>query len=555
MLRLSSLTLSLALAVVCLPGAAAGTVFVNANLTTGANDGSSWASAFQGPLGLQSALAVAVSGDQVFVAQGTYKPTATTSRTDSFQLINGVDILGGFLGTEATPAERPPFGSAPTILSGDLAGNGSGAGAFTDNSFHIIRTVGNNATAVLEGFTITGGAATTGGSNNDRGGGILCLGNVSPTIRHCRFIQNRSTFGGGAGYINNGGAPSFTDCSFEDGIGGSFGGAFDIASGAAVRFERCLFRGNTAARAGALEIFASTGPIVSNCVFIDNTATGSSGGGALWLGSGGNARIRSCTIVGNHSTTNNVAGIQISSAAAVTVRNCVVWGNIGPASATEQQAQIATNANAAHCLIAGGVFPGAGNVTGDPQFVNLVGADFALAAGSPCIDAGDNTQSIAGVVVDFAGDDRFVDVASVVDTGVGPAPVIDMGAFERMADGPFVDLGQALAGAMGAPVLTLGGTLVGGTPLMVSITNAAPLTNAFIIAGLSAVNLPFFGGVLVPSPDILVGLPTGAGSIVFAVNWPVGLPTGTQVFIQTWIQDPSGPLGVTATNAIVATTP
>lgn len=565
MLRLSHLGLSplvlrplglcLAMAAVGMPPSDAGTLFVDANQNTGANDGSSWAAAFQGPLGLQSALAAATSGDQIFVAQGTYLPTATTSRTASFQLKNGVDVLGGFTGTELTPAERPPFGAAETILSGDLAGNGSGPGFFNDNSYHIIRTVGNNATAVLEGFTVTGGAATTGGSNNDRGGGILCIGNVSPTIRHCRFIQNRSTFGGAAGYVNNGGSPSFTDCSFEDGVGGSFGGAFDIAGGTTVVFERCLFRGNIAARGGALEIFSSTGPLVSNCIFTDNTATGNSGGGGLWIGSGGNTRLRSCTVVGNHSTTNNVAGVQIQSAGAVTLRNTIVWGNIGPASATEQQAQLPINANASYCLIGGGAFPGTGNVTGDPLFVNLAGADFSLTASSGAVDAGDNTQSIAGVLVDFAGNDRFVDVASVLDTGVGPAPVIDMGALERPDDSPFVDLGHALAGAAGAPILDLTGTLVGGAPFGLSITNMASSSTVFIIAGSTAVNSPLLGGLLVPSPDVLLGAPTGAGSLAFGLPWPLGLPSGTQVFVQAWVQDATGPFGASATNAIVGTTP
>ena len=48
---------------------------------TGADDGSSWADAFQGALGLQDALAVAQSGDQVFVAQGPYKAAPSGDST------------------------------------------------------------------------------------------------------------------------------------------------------------------------------------------------------------------------------------------------------------------------------------------------------------------------------------------------------------------------------------------------------------------------------------------------------------------------------------------
>jgi hypothetical protein len=48
--------------------ASAGTLFVDANLATGANDGSSWVDAFQGSGGLQSALALAALGDEIWVA-------------------------------------------------------------------------------------------------------------------------------------------------------------------------------------------------------------------------------------------------------------------------------------------------------------------------------------------------------------------------------------------------------------------------------------------------------------------------------------------------------
>ena len=83
---------------------------------------------------------------------------------------------------------------------------------------------------MLDGFTITGGNSNGSSSGNaDRGGGILCVGNVSPTIRNCDFVANRCTFGGGAGYINGAG-PDFIRCSFRDNVGGAFGGAFDIAA-------------------------------------------------------------------------------------------------------------------------------------------------------------------------------------------------------------------------------------------------------------------------------------------------------------------------------------
>ncbi len=553
--------LSLSLLPCLAPTSAADTLFVDADLATGANDGSSWSNAFQGSDGLQVALGVALSDDDIFVAEGTYFPTTGTSRTASFALANGVELFGGFVGTEASPSERPPFGTAPSVLDGDLAGDGNGPGAFLDNSFHIVRTTGTNATAVLDGFTVTGGAATGGGANNDRGGGILCLGNVGPTVRNCRFVENRSSFGGAAGYINNGGFPSFTDCSFEDGVGGSFGGAFDIAGGNGVVFERCFFTGNTAGRAGALEIFSSNNCVVNNCVFTDNTSTGNggTGGGGLWIGSGGDTEVRNCTVVGNTSVNNNVGGLRIQNANQTTVRNCVIWGNIGPASATIQQAQMNQAADASYCLVEGdaSVYVGTGNISIDPLFVDEVGGDFALSAGSPAIDAADNTEVPAGTTVDFLGNARFVDDAGVADTGVGPAPVVDMGAFEfaPAGGGPFTDLGNSLAGTSGAPVLALSGPLTPLSTLDVSITNALPGSTAFIVAGFTAINSPLKGGVLVPNPDVLVDLPTGTGDLMFGATWPAGVPSAFETYYQVWVPDVGGPNGFAVSNAILGTTP
>src|SRR5512138_1801633 len=74
---------------------AASIIYVRAG-ATGANNGTSWTNAYKS---LQSALAAAASGNQIWVAKGVYKPTLTSNRSISFVLKDGVAIYGGFAGT------------------------------------------------------------------------------------------------------------------------------------------------------------------------------------------------------------------------------------------------------------------------------------------------------------------------------------------------------------------------------------------------------------------------------------------------------------------------
>ena len=91
------------------------------NASTG-GDGSSWSTAHKY---LQDALAVAEYGDEIWV-KGTYKPDqgereTLGDRTASFNLVNGVGVYGGFVGTEI--ARNPSGDYNQTILSGEIDSN------------------------------------------------------------------------------------------------------------------------------------------------------------------------------------------------------------------------------------------------------------------------------------------------------------------------------------------------------------------------------------------------------------------------------------------------
>jgi hypothetical protein len=122
---------------------------------------------------------------------------------------------------------------------------------------------------------------------------------------------------------------------------------------------------------------------------------------------------------------------------------------------------------------------------------------------------------------------------------------------------PWTNVGSGLAGVNGVPVLAGSGTLVGGEPLSLALTNAKPGSSAALIVGSSTLNAPFLGGTLVPTPNTVVtGLPLDAsGALVIGTTMPFGIPSGVQFWVQYWILDPAGPQGASASNGVRGTTP
>lgn len=95
--------------------AAGAVLYVDAS-AVGLNNGTSWPDAYTN---LQDATTAAVSGDEIWVAQGVYRPTTTMNRGTPFGLKDGVATYGGFAGDETARTQRDHAGY-PTILSGDI---------------------------------------------------------------------------------------------------------------------------------------------------------------------------------------------------------------------------------------------------------------------------------------------------------------------------------------------------------------------------------------------------------------------------------------------------
>ncbi len=123
---------------------------------------------------------------------------------------------------------------------------------------------------------------------------------------------------------------------------------------------------------------------------------------------------------------------------------------------------------------------------------------------------------------------------------------------------PWGDLGFALGGVTGNPVLTGTGSLVGATPTTLTLTNALPNTvTAFVVAA-SRIDLPLFGGTLVPdvTQGLVLGLTTDAnGTTSLTFPWPANTPSNLTFYMQFFVGDAAGPFGFSISNAVSATTP
>ncbi len=220
-------------------------LYVKAGAAPG-GDGTSWANAFAY---VQSALAVAAPDDQIWVAAGTYLPTEGVSSTDprgvSFQLKSGVALYGGFPGQ---PGQEGDFAVRDwRTIASTLSGNLGDPNNPSDNSLHVVNANGVDATAIIDGFTITGGAAGGLVANRDNVGGGMRVQFASPTIRNCTFFKSWALVGGGM-FISSG-SPLVSNCRFLENYSGGGGdsGAGIYNDAASPTIVNCVFIANTRA--------------------------------------------------------------------------------------------------------------------------------------------------------------------------------------------------------------------------------------------------------------------------------------------------------------------
>jgi len=369
----------------------------------GSRNGSSWSNALPDSL-LQSAINSSTSGDEVWVASGTYRTTNTSNRNISFSMRNGVSIYGSFLGTETLLTQRIFQCGPGSILSGEI-----GAAGIFDNSYHVISNVNLNSSAVIDGFTIRDANDNRPATmTNGLGGGIynnggFSSGLCSPTIRNCLIINNQAVFGAGifnSGHSGGNSNPSIINCIIANNNALDGGGGIDnfgLGGNSSPSIINSIVYNNTANTAGGMYCWGgnaggNSNPIILNCAFINNRALSGNAG----------------AIIADNS---NSSGGGSSGTSNPVLKNTILWGNTasltGPQffikgtgifTATYSDIDL-TNQNFPH-IISGS---GTGNQNSNPMLVSIsngIGADncwytgddgLRLSSSSPCINAGDNS--------------------------------------------------------------------------------------------------------------------------------------------------------------------
>jgi predicted outer membrane repeat protein len=274
-----------------------------------------WTTAFTN---VQDALAAAtlIGSGKIWVAAGIYYPDEGVGQIDNavtstYVLTNNVVLYGGFETGDTQLSDRD-WETNVTVLSGDIDKDDNDPdedGVISDwmdingdNAYHVVRALGVNNTAVLDGFTITAGDAH-GSFPHDSGGGFYCDGSgdgnvCSPIVGNVTFSGNRAKVYGGAMYndgSNDGNSnPILEAVTFSRNSASSGGAMYDDGDHNGTSnpsLYGAKFFSNSAGDGGAMHNFASFGgdssPSLRDVTFSGNTAKFSGGAMSNWIDEGG----------------------------------------------------------------------------------------------------------------------------------------------------------------------------------------------------------------------------------------------------------------------------
>lgn len=390
--------------VLCIPLTAANAqtiLYVNDD-AHGASTGASWTDAYTD---VQPALAAAQSGDQIWVAAGRY--------VGNFTLALGVELYGGFTGTETAIGQRD-WKTNPTILDGNQTGSA------------ITAPSGATATTRVDGFTITNGSGTVLGEFGLGYGGAVYLKDSSPTIANNTIKGNSAAYGGGL-YLE-GSSPTVANNTITENY---YDGLYLDGSSATI-LNNSITRNQ-----GGLYLSSSNGTIANNTItgnfqdgglrlldssptIANNVITGNS---ASYYSGGGLRLVDSSPLILNNTITLNSAyqggGLYLEGSSPTIVNSIIAFNSSGifqyDSSGTSVLRYNCVYGNTYNYIGLADPTGADGNISADPRLADLDYGDVHIQPDSPCVDAGSNAEALGDFDVD--GHPRIQPVHGTVDIG------------------------------------------------------------------------------------------------------------------------------------------
>ncbi len=340
------------------------------------------------------------------------------------------------------------FGGAIFLSERETAATSIDNCHFSDN---VSGTWGGGAIYVYQNDLTITNSTFTGNTANSGKGGAVYLERSDFTVESCSFEGNYAGETGGAVHTEFN-EHHLTDCTFLSNAAGDKGGGLYMKSAVTTVIDT-RFNGNQAAQGGG--VYHAVGIAdYTNCLFSGNQATevlvnppvddcAINTRGAAFAGLYSTTSLTNCTFSMNRAECEGKGGGISGVIGEFT--NCIFWNNEDSGGVNEPaqiyDCQVTVHYSCIHGL--SGAIPGEGNIGLNPIFIDPSGADgvvgteddnLALAHGSSCIDAADNGGLPPEITTDLDGNMRFVDDPYTADTGLGIAPIVDMGALEYAPD-------------------------------------------------------------------------------------------------------------------------
>lgn len=283
---------------------------------SGSQNGHNWANAYSAT-SLQTAIndVATYGGGQVWVAQGTYKPTTGSNRGASFYISPGVELYGGFNGNETSISQRSGYGQyqgSETILSGDI----NTLMDTTDNTYTIVQQT-SNGYCLVDGFTIRDASHP---GYTPEGAGVYLRENG--VLRNCVVYNNHSAWRGGGVYSVHG---IIDNCIIKDNKADTDGGGIYLFGG---KVLNSVIEGNIVSGNGGAGIHAEQDYVViKNTTIKNNIIEGYGWGAGLSIGgSADTMRITNCTFTNNQTILGSALHMS-GNATGNLIRNCTFENN------------------------------------------------------------------------------------------------------------------------------------------------------------------------------------------------------------------------------------